>query len=269
MDALFRLLQQSKPWLVITGAGISLNSGIPTYRDDDGNWLRSDPIKHQEFINFSEKRKRYWARSAVGWPPVAKAQPNENHHLLAQLEAKGLIGGLITQNVDRLHQRAGHQQVIDLHGRLDRVRCLHCNAYEDRTHLQQRLLAMNPFLQPLTADLAPDGDAYVEDELTEKIVPVDCQQCGGHLMPDVVFFGGAVPQATHRATQQLFNACRGVMAIGSSLMVYSGYRFCKMAKTAGKPLLIINRGKTRADDLADLKIDDDCQITLKAINQAL
>ena len=265
IDALRSVLDRHKPWLIITGAGISLNSGIPTYRDDNGDWLRSDPIKHHEFIQYEDKRKRYWARSAVGWPPVERAQPNGVHYALAELERCGYLAGLITQNVDRLHQRAGQQNVIDLHGRLDRVRCLSCGKYEARRQLQVRLLRRNPFLTPLTAELAPDGDAYVEDEIVKRIALVNCLTCGGILMPDVVFFGGAVSRQTNLDTAQLYEQSNGVLAVGSSLMVYSGFRFCKLAKQDGKPLMIINRGKTRADDFVDYKIERDCQPVLSAL----
>lgn len=264
-DELQSIIDRHKPWLVITGAGISLNSGIPTYRDDKGNWLRSDPIKHHEFIHYENKRKRYWARSAVGWPPVERAQPNDVHYALAELEKRGYITGLITQNVDRLHQKAGQQNVIDLHGRLDRVRCLNCGQYEERWQLQVRLLERNPFLTPLTAELAPDGDAHVEDKTIEKITPVNCMSCDGILMPDVVFFGGTVPKKTNLATAQLYEQSNGVLVVGSSLMVYSGFRFCKLAKQDGRPLIIINRGKTRADNFADYKIERDCQSVLSAL----
>lgn len=265
IDELQGILDRHKPWLVITGAGVSLNSGIPTYRDDNGDWLRSDPIRHHEFLQCEDKRKRYWARSAVGWPAVERAQPNDVHYAFAELERRGYIAGLITQNVDRLHQRAGQQKVIDLHGRLDRVRCLSCGQYEARRHLQVRLLALNPFLKSFTAELAPDGDAYVEDEIIKRITPVNCLICGGILMPDVVFFGGAVPKRTNLATAQLYQRGNGVLVVGSSLMVYSGFRFCKLAKQEGKPLMIINRGKTRADDVVDYKIERDCLAVLAAL----
>lgn len=265
INELQAILDRHKPWLVITGAGASLNSGIPTYRDDNGGWLRSDPIKHHEFLQCESKRKRYWARSAVGWPPVERAQPNEVHYALAELERRGYIAGLITQNVDRLHQRAGQQNVIDLHGRLDRVRCLNCGQYEARRQLQIRLLALNPFLQPLTAELAPDGDAFVEDEIVRRMTPVNCLTCDGILMPDVVFFGGTVPKQINLATAQLYERSNAVLVVGSSLMVYSGFRFCKLAKQDGKPLVIINRGKTRADDFVDYKIERDCLAVLSAL----
>ncbi|WP_144391881.1 NAD-dependent protein deacetylase [Pleionea sediminis] len=265
MREVFNRIQTHRPWLVITGAGISLGSGIPTYRDHEGNWLRSNPIQHQEFIQYEDKRKRYWARSTLGWPPVSRAQPNNTHFLLAQLEQRGLMKGVITQNVDRLHQKAGHKRVIDLHGRLDRVKCLSCQQYESRNNLQQRLIELNPFLLTKEVQMAPDGDAHLENELTQQMKIANCLHCNGTLMPDVVFFGGTVPKATNLATSKLFDECSGVITIGSSLMVYSGYRFCKLAKQEHKPLIIINQGKTRADDIADFKIEKDCATVLKGL----
>lgn len=261
---------QHRRWLVLTGAGISLSTGIPTYRNDQGQWIRSTPIKHHEFIQNPTIRKRYWARSILGWPSVANATPSNSHIALAKLERQQRLTGLITQNVDRLHQQAGHQQVIDLHGRLDRVRCLQCSNFESREQLQQRLLTRNPFLLNISGLTAPDGDAsfhdpQLEESITEQLQPVPCLICGGTLMPDVVFFGGTLAKETHTAVQQLLQQSQGVMVVGSSLMVYSGYRICKQAYQEGKPLLIINRGVTRADELASLKISGDCEYTLQQL----
>ncbi len=265
IDELQSTLERHKQWLVITGAGVSLNSGIPTYRDDNGNWLRSDPIRHHEFLQSEDKRKRYWARSAVGWQAIVHARPNAAHFALAVLEQRGHIAGLITQNVDRLHQKAGHQNVIDLHGRLDRVRCLNCGEYETRSQLQIRLLERNPFLKALTGQLAPDGDALVEDLITKQVALVNCLSCAGILMPDVVFFGGAVAKQASLDAMQFYEHSNGVLVVGSSIMTYSGFRFCKLAKQDGKPLAIINRGKTRADGIADYKIEQNCESVLSAL----
>jgi NAD-dependent SIR2 family protein deacetylase len=256
--------QQDFRWLVITGAGISVDSGIPTYRDRSGKWLRSDPITHQEFTQDESKRKRYWARSAVGWPAVAAAKPNIVHRQLAKIQQSGALIGVITQNVDRLHQRAGHRQVIDLHGRLDRVVCLACQSYEARESVQSRLLEANPYLRSIQAVNTPDGDAEVEDELTQKMQLVYCLTCQGTIMPDVVFYGGTVPKSTHIKTMQWFEQCDGVMVLGSSLMVYSSFRFCKLARQHAKQLVIVNQGVTRGDDLADTKLEMDCGEFLSA-----
>lgn len=258
LDSLLQYLQQRPKLLVLTGAGISAASGIPTYRDKAGNWLAANPIQHQEYINDFKKRQRYWARSTIGWPSIANSKPTRTHLALMELEKLGLMSMLVTQNVDRLHQRAGHNQVIDLHGRLDRVICLNCNQVEPRADLQVRLLRQNPHLQNYVTNLAPDGDAFVEDKYVSEVTPPDCLNCGHFLMPDVVFFGGTVnKQKVELASQALLNA-DALLAVGSSLMVYSGFRFCKMAAQMQKPVFIINQGKTRADELATLKIEQDC-----------
>lgn len=251
------LLNTHPNMVALTGAGISAASGIPTYRNDAGDWQRSEPIQHRDFIEKQEARRRYWARSMAGWPFVAESKPNRAHHALARLEQAGHVGLLATQNVDGLHQRAGHQAVIDLHGRLDQVRCLNCG---DRTHrgdLQERLSVLNPAWSLTVTALRPDGDAEVDDEVVDSMTVPDCQVCGGTLMPDVVFFGGTVPRERVTATREALEASDGLLVAGSSLQVYSGYRFCRMAQELRKPIVIVNRGKTRADDLATLKIEED------------
>lgn len=267
LDYLHQYLNQRPKLFVLTGAGISAASGIPTYRDASGEWQASTPIQHQEYINDFQKRQRYWARSAVGWQAVDKSQPSQTHTSLVELENLGMISLLVTQNVDRLHQKAGHKHVIDLHGRLDQVVCLNCGRKEPRAHLQSRLLKDNPHLQNYVANLAPDGDAFVEDKYIADVKPPSCQYCSDVVMPDVVFFGGTVDkQKVELATKALTNA-DALMVIGSSLMIYSGFRFCKLAAQINKPIFIINQGKTRADDLASLKIEQDCHqvlTTLKA-----
>ena len=246
-------------WAVLTGAGLSAASGIPTYRDDFGTWQRSRPIQHQEFIGDETARRRYWSRSLVGWRHVARSRPNEAHHALARLEAAGRVTTVITQNVDRLHQAAGHRRVIDLHGRLDRVRCLDCGAFSPREGLQGRMERDHPGLgQVDDAELRPDGDAEPASDLAAAFRVPACEACAGVLMPDVVFFGGQVPRPRVERARAAVARADGLMVVGSSLMVYSGFRFCREARELGKPLLIINRGRTRADDLATLKVEADC-----------
>ncbi len=257
MKALQDLLDQYPRWVALTGAGISVDSGIPTYRNHRGEWQRSDPIQHQEFIGQEAKRRRYWARSMAGWTYVAASQPNRAHHALAALEASGHIPLLATQNVDRLHQAAGHQQVVDLHGRLDRARCLDCMAYVDRVQLQSELAALNPDWDQAIADIRPDGDAEVDDYVVEAMQVPNCKACGGTLMPDVVFFGGAVPRERVDRISAAIEEHDALLVVGSSLMVFSGFRFARMAHKANKPLIIINKGDTRADSLASLKIEAD------------
>ena len=251
--------------LVITGAGISAASGIPTYRSDSGQWQHSQPIQHQEFIDQPRKRQRYWARSAVGWRHIAAAEPNAAHKALVQLERGGGLSLLVTQNVDRLHQRAGHHNVIDLHGRLDRVICLSCGASECRQALQLRLLANNSDLEGVVATITPDGDAEVDDELVDTIEPPACLLCGGILMPDVVFYGGTVPKARVANVMAALQQADALLAIGSSLMVYSVFRFCKAARDQGKAIAAINRGTTRADNLLSVKVEQDCSAVLTAL----
>ena len=246
--------------LVLTGAGCSVASGIPTYRNNKGDWQRSNPITHQEFINRADHRKRYWARSYLGWPPVRDARPNAAHQALASLEAAGRVQLLVTQNVDRLHQKAGHQQAIDLHGRLDQVVCLSCDHIIDRQEMQEQLRALNPQLSDTLASwsMAPDGDAEVDDRLVENINIPRCRFCAGMLKPNVVFFGDYVNRDLVAFITDELEASDGLLVVGSSLMVFSGYRFCRLAAGSNKPIACINVGKTRADELFQVKLEMDC-----------
>ena len=254
VESLSTWLRRIEHWTVLTGAGVSAASGIPTYRDRDGRWLRVDPIQHREFVESYSKRQRYWARSMVGWTGVDAAIPNANHYALAALERVGKIDTLITQNVDRLHQRAGSKNVIDLHGRLDRAVCLDCGAHETRESLQTRLLANNPFVPEYRHIARPDGDADVPEDYISRISIPDCQSCGGTPMPDVVFFGGTVPKPRVELCSNAISRSSGLLVVGSSLQVYSGFRFCRQAEKHRIPIVIVNEGQTRADDLATLKI---------------
>jgi NAD-dependent SIR2 family protein deacetylase len=247
---------------VLTGAGISTNSGIPDYRGTDGLWKRRAPITYQAFVNDAAMRARYWARSFVGWPMVARARPNRGHTALAALEARGNLTALVTQNVDGLHSCAGHQSVIDLHGRIDTVACLACSLRMPRTTIQQRLMDAYPEWIAHCATSAPDGDADLEDMDLSDFRPPTCPDCGGMLKPDVVFFGENVPRERFAAASAALDEADAVLIVGSSLMVYSGFRFARMAREAGLPLAILTRGVTRADHLATLKLDDDCEATL-------
>lgn len=255
---------------VLTGAGLSLASGIPTYRDHRGIWQRSDPIQHQQFMTRLASRQRYWARSAIGWPTVASAQPNASHQTLQKIEKdSGKISLVLTQNVDGLHQKAGSKNVCDLHGRIDRVICMDCGIRSHRGKLQDQLLQDNPWIDQQSATPAPDGDADFEDQLISKVKIPTCTSCGGLLKPDVVFFGDNVPrQRVEHAMLQLENS-DALWVIGSSLMVYSGLRFVRKAKAMGLPICILNLGHTRADELADLKITQDCQSALELLYQQI
>lgn len=242
------------PVLVLTGAGISTDSGIPDYRDSHGNWKRKQPVQHQDFMQSAATRQRYWARSLVGWPIMQQAQPNLAHHKIAELENRGLLSMTVTQNVDRLHQKAGSSAVVDLHGRADQLLCMSCGHREQRALMHDRCADLNPSLKNVIATVAPDGDADLEMDFSRFNVP-GCPQCDGILKPDVVFFGDNVPRPR---VDQVFDALagsRGLLIIGSSLMVFSGFRFARQAHQAGTPIAILTQGRTRADDLASVKFN--------------
>ena len=241
---------------VLTGAGVSTRSGIPDYRDEQGEWKRARPVEFQPFMTNPQVRQRYWARSTVGWPIISQARPNDAHLALARLEAGGLVETLITQNVDGLHSAAGSRNVIDLHGRLDAVRCMANGHTVSRADLQQRLLADNPEWADIAGRVAPDGDVDLEGHDYERFRVPDCPECGGILKPDVVFFGENVPKdRVERAFAGVAKA-QALLVVGSSLMVYSGFRFAEAAAAAGKPIAAINLGRTRADHLLTLKISE-------------
>ena len=242
---------------VLTGAGCSTGAGIPDYRDESGAWKHKPPVQFQEFIGSHATRQRYWARSLVGWARISAAHPTTSHRALAQLERSGRIQAIVTQNVDGLHQKAGSDSVIDLHGRLDTVRCLGCGGAVARSEIQETLVARNPRWARLNAPDAPDGDAQLEGPFEDVQIP-DCVRCGGVLKPDVVFFGENVPKARVNECYAALAAADRVLVVGSSLMVFSGYRFCLAAAEAGKPIAIVNRGRTRADDIASLKVEGEC-----------
>jgi len=255
--------------LVLTGAGISTASGIPDYRDDNGEWKQASPIQYQEFVRTTLAQQRYWARSAIGWPRFSTARPSRAHHALSALQGAGHVRGIITQNVDGLHQRADSQRVIDLHGRLDQVMCLDCGRITSRESLQPWLIEHNPQLQQARASAAPDGDARLENlDFASIRIPV-CEQCSGQLKPNVVFFGENVPAERVAQCFDALDNADALLVVGSSLMVYSGYRFAKRAHELGIPLAAINRGVTRADALLDFKFALDCDSALSAVVERL
>ena len=257
------------PLLVITGAGISTGSGLPTYRDERGNWVRSDPITHQQFLSESRQRQRYWGRSTRAGPAVRDAPPTRAHRALAAIEAQGHMSHLVTQNVDRLHQRAGSERVTDLHGRLDRVRCLQCDDVSARSTVQERLLELNPWLRRPVSASRPDGDADLAEHEVDLVRVPQCERCSGTLMPDVVFFGGSIPSARIEKCKTTLAASAALLVVGSSLQVYSGYRLCRWAKRDGKPVFIINPGSTRADALADVRIPLDADTAIDTLADVL
>lgn len=254
--ALAAFLARHRRVLVLTGAGLSTASGIPDYRDKDGVRKGRAPIQGPEFRRSDMVRRRYWARSLLGWPTLAGAAPNPGHLALAAMERHGAVAHVITQNVDGLHQRAGSRRLIELHGNIHNVVCLACQASYARAAIQQRLLDDNPRWQQADQPVRalPDGDAQVEPEALEQFTIPDCERCGGVLQPDVVFFGDNIPPQRTQAALQAMDDADALLVVGSSLMVFSGYRFCRMAAQDGKPIAAINAGVTRADDLIGLKV---------------
>ena len=253
MNRFLTELNKYKNIFVLTGAGISLPSGIPTYRDSKGQWTGSQPIQHGDYIKDPAMRQRYWARSMVGWRNFGKAQPNAAHRALAEAEQSRRLSLLVTQNVDRLHQRAGSDQVVDLHGRLDQVVCLDCGDLSKRAAMQVRLEAANAGFDVQASQLRPDGDADVSDALIAQVRVPECQQCAGVLKPDVVFFGDNVPRDRVAQCQQALAESDALLVIGSSLQVFSGFRFCRQASERGIPIFSINPGETRADEMINHK----------------
>jgi len=265
VDALTEFVERYERLFVLTGAGVSVASGIPGYRDLNGDWMRAQPIQWQAFRDSELARRRYWARSTVGWPMLAGAQPNAAHRALAQLESAGRLARIVTQNVDGLHQRAGSSDVVELHGSIDAVICLDCGARHARAAIQNQLLVDNPALADVGAAVSADGDAHLEwDALDAFRVPA-CPTCRGLLKPDVVFFGENVPRERVAAAAQALEQADAMLVVGSSLMVFSGYRFCQWAERAGTPIAAINIGVTRADGLFSLKVEAPCGDALAAV----
>jgi len=241
--------------VVLSGAGLSTESGIPDYRGPTGRERRAEPMTYQAFVGGAAARQRYWARSHLGWRHVARAAPNAGHRAVAGLQRRGLLAGIITQNVDGLHQAAGARQVIELHGSLDRVLCLTCGQRTARDELDERLRAANPGWAAQIAAINPDGDAVLADEAAARFRVVDCRACGGLLKPDVVFFGENVPRARVDDCYALVGRARALLVLGSSLTVMSGYRFVRHAAKLGVPVVIVNQGRTRGDPQAIATID--------------
>lgn len=255
--------------VALTGAGCSTESGIPDYRGPGTLRRARNPIQFRDYVRDADARRRYWARSLLGWPAFSRARPGPTHRALARLEAIGLVHRLVTQNVDRLHQRAGSRRVIDLHGRNDRLVCLGCRGVFEREAFQVRLARANPAFVGLAASLAPDGDADPEAADFARFEVPGCSECGGALKPDVVFFGDAVPRSRVERAYAALTAADALLAVGTSLMVYSAFRFCRAAAEQGKPILIVNRGRTRADALAAVKVDADSAPVLEALEARL
>jgi NAD-dependent deacetylase sirtuin 4 len=260
---------------VLSGAGISTESGIPDYRGPGTTARARQPIRFQEYAASAEGRARYWARAMVGWPRFAAAAPNEGHRAIASLQRRGVVDGLITQNVDELHQRAGSPSVVELHGTLHRVRCLECGGLEPRTQVHARVVADNPELEharvhdPEAADVRPDGDVELPTRLLAGFRPPSCLRCGGRLKPDVVFFGESVPAEVVEHAHACLSAADALLVVGSSLAVFSGYRFVRRASERGQPIVIVNLGATRGDDYASVRVDARAGEALPALAAAL
>lgn len=255
--------------MVLTGAGVSTGSGIPDYRDHEGAWKRRPPVSHQDFLADPQVRRRYWARSLLGWPQMAQAAPNPAHLALAQLEAAGHVTQLVTQNVDGLHARAGSRSLLELHGSIHTVGCMDCGTRSPRSLLQARMAQTNPAFATRTGAIAPDGDADLEAaDFAEFALPA-CAACGGLIKPDVVFFGDSVPRTRLESAWEALAQSDALLVVGSSLMVYSGYRFCLKAIEMGKPIAAINLGRTRADALFTLKVEAACAPALHDLLEQL
>lgn len=240
--------------LVLSGAGISTESGIPDYRGEGGSLSRHTPMTYQDFTAGAHARRRYWARSHLGWKTFRRARPNAGHRAVAAFGRGGLLSGVITQNVDGLHQAAGSEDVVELHGGLDRVVCLSCETFVSRGEVARRLEEANPGFEPVAAAVNPDGDADLTDEQVGDFRVVPCAVCGGVLKPDVVFFGETVPAARVEHCRELIDGATSLLVLGSSLTVMSGLRFVRQAAGAGKPVFIVNREPTRGDDRAVTRI---------------
>jgi NAD-dependent SIR2 family protein deacetylase len=241
--------------LVLSGAGLSTESGIPDYRGPTGLARRATPMTYQTFTASQDARRRYWARSHLGWRHIGQAVPNLGHHAVAELGRRRLLAGVITQNVDGLHQAAGAAGVTELHGSLHRVICLSCGQRTVRTDLHRRLAAANPGWDAGPALINPDGDAVLTDDATESFRVVDCASCDGVLKPDVVFFGENVPRPRVQACYAMVEQASSLVVLGSSLTVMSGFRYVRHAAKVPVPVVIVNQGATRGDAYAAATLD--------------
>jgi NAD-dependent SIR2 family protein deacetylase len=263
-------LLRGRDVVVLSGAGLSTESGIPDYRGPTGSRRRSTPMTYQEFTGSEESRRRYWARSHLGWRSVTGARPNAGHLAVHRLVAAGLVGGVITQNVDGLHAAAGTRDAVELHGGLSRVICLNCGDRGSRAHLDQRLHEANPGFREIAARINPDGDADLDDGLDSGFRVVGCEVCRvGVLKPDVVFFGENVPRPRVQHCFGLVDAASALLVLGSSLTVMSGLRFVRHAVKRGIPVAIVNQGATRGDELAAVRLDRPLGATLDRLADRL
>ena len=254
---------------VLSGAGVSVDSGIPDYRGPTTRHIARNPVQHDDFVRHPEARQRYWSRASRGYLAVGAARPNPAHRALAALEAAGRLTGVITQNVDGLHQAAGSRHVVELHGSMHRVVCLACAKTYPRATVQRQIAADNPGFIRAAQSLAPDGDAAVAKTEQAAFRTPHCRVCGGALMPDVVFFGGSVPKAWSGAAYEMLGGSDGLLVVGSSLTVFSGYRFVREAAKQGKPVAIVTLGETRGDKHAAVKVDGEVGTVLPGLLAAV
>ena len=268
IESLVQLLRERRA-VILTGAGCSTESGIPDYRGAETRNKARNPIQYRAFITEPAARQKYWARSTVGWKRVARALPNPAHIALADMEEAGLITGIITQNVDRLHHRAGSHRVVELHGALSEVYCLSCEAIEARDEFQLRLEALNPGWKQKNAELAPDGDAELDDEYIREFRVPACMRCEGILKPNVVFFGENVPKTRVGEAWKLYDQADALVVVGSSLAVYSGYRFVLRAVREKRPVAMITLGASRGESQAEFVIKERAGEVLPGVVEAL
>ncbi|MEF8753449.1 MAG: NAD-dependent protein deacetylase [Accumulibacter sp.] len=261
IDRLARWLRGA-PVVVLSGAGLSTASGIPAYRDRHGRWQQATPIQHRDFLTSAPVRQRYWARSFVGWPRLGRASPTAGHRALSEMERRGVVSWVITQNVDGLHQKAGSRRVIELHGGIGTVLCLACGQRFLRSAVQEWLRSANPGMEDVAVCPGPDGDATLAEAIARTFQVPGCPDCGGMLKPDVVFFGDSVPRVRVSAATQAIDAAPALLVVGSSLMVYSAFRLADYAQRQGKPVLAVNDGVTRADHLLACKVEGECGAVL-------
>ncbi|KAM7422680.1 hypothetical protein PAMA_010635 [Pampus argenteus] len=268
LELLQDFVSRARRLFVITGAGLSTESGIPDYRSEGvGLYARTDrrPMQHAEFVRSAKSRQRYWARNFVGWPRFSSHQPNSAHTVLQQWEARGRLHWLVTQNVDALHSKAGQKRLTELHGCTHRVICLGCGSISAREELQRRFVSLNPDWTVQGSAVAPDGDVFLEDEQVLHFRVPSCEACGGILKPEVTFFGDTVNKATVQFVHDRLAESDAVLVVGSSLQVYSGYRFVLAASDRKMPVAILNIGSTRADHLAELRVRGRCSEVLSFI----
>ncbi|XP_041349727.1 NAD-dependent protein lipoamidase sirtuin-4, mitochondrial-like [Gigantopelta aegis] len=262
-------IDKSKHLFVITGAGLSTESGIPDYRSEGvGLYATSSnrPVQYKDFLKSADIRRRYWARNFVGWPRFSSFLPNVSHQIFRQWEVKNKINWLVTQNVDALHCKAGSTKVTELHGSSHRVECLTCKQIIPRNRMQEMIISLNPDWHEQSFDIAPDGDVNLKWEQVEGFKVPPCDNCGGILKPNIIFFGDNVPREVVSSVFDQLDKCDAVLVAGSSLQVFSGFRFVSKAHDDGKPISIVNIGSTRADHLASIKISAQCGKVLSQID---